>query len=709
MLEVHRGAATVRGFTVEADGAIRVVLTNGNVIDSTVVDPNITFVSGSNFEYYDVLSPTPGLWHMDITGVSVPDTGEAYIVSVAVDADVTMAMFFDRDQYHLGEPIKVSVSLSDRVSPITGATVVVEVTPPGGSRAAMVNYVDGLRTSPGKKSPLDIPDFSTWVEFNGDLVPPDSPAVTRSAATRSPSTPIVLYDDGLHGDGAANDGVYAAFYTETTVSGSYTFTAYVSGQTNTGEDFTREMEQATYVTSAPSNLLVVSPSSGDLGTLNSGEATSEDFTVSSNLSYDEMVTLTATNLVDAVGNIIPAGQVTFDQDQIVVPAGASQTFSATVTIPGDAVSGDYTGQLTLSSSATTILVPLNVSVVRVWEYAFEDSIRGTWLGADTSLQAFQFTTPGKDFGSRYALNMQRTDAGLRFSNTDAELGIRARAMPQSDFCVALAGDWQARESYLLIDPPGVESSRQAPQPSAEAWVLPLIARAGEAEDSATVLGVLPADLVSCEEGRFALENMASPGVDVYLVDAPGEAQGYAVDLRSAGQQQYTWDFVVRTNQPNAEVLLSWPDLRWTPPDYQLTLVDLDSQTSRLLRTSQHYAYRTGPAPEQRHFQLIAEPKTGGSLQVTSFTATPSRGGGMTFAYGVSREAEVTMRICSTSGQPVCLVAQASPTRAGTNTLTWDGHDAQGRPVPNGVYLCEIVARTEDGDQVRAVRAVRIAR
>jgi len=45
--------------------------------------------------------------------------------------------------------------------------------------------------------------------------------------------------------------------------------------------------------------------------------------------------------------------------------------------------------------------------------------------------------------------------------------------------------------------------------------------------------------------------------------------------------------------------------------------------------------------------------------------------------------------------------------AGVNTLTWAGRGAQGRPAPDGVYRPRVVATTEEGESVPAVRTVRV--
>ena len=58
---------------------------------------------------------------------------------------------------------------------------------------------------------------------------------------------LTLYDDGLHGDGAANDGLYSNYYINTSIDGSYTFNITAEGSTNDAGNFRRENSFSTVV------------------------------------------------------------------------------------------------------------------------------------------------------------------------------------------------------------------------------------------------------------------------------------------------------------------------------------------------------------------------------------------------------------------------------------------------------------------------------
>jgi surface antigen len=184
--------ATVTGSDID----LVLIKPDGTLIDPSVAatDPNINFISGANYKSYTVLSPMPGTWQMRVTGIDIATGGEMITVSVSASTDLTLTLDFDKIEYISNEPITVFAELKDSLGPILGASVVAEVENPSGS--------------------LDT---------------------------------LTLFDDGLHGDGASGDEIYANQYGNTSQRGSYTFKVDASGTSNTGESFTRTATKSTVV------------------------------------------------------------------------------------------------------------------------------------------------------------------------------------------------------------------------------------------------------------------------------------------------------------------------------------------------------------------------------------------------------------------------------------------------------------------------------
>jgi len=62
-----------------------------------------------------------------------------------------------------------------------------------------------------------------------------------------------------------------------------------------------------------------------------------------------------------------------------------------------------------------------------------------------------------------------------------------------------------------------------------------------------------------------------------------------------------------------------------------------------------------------------------------------------------------------AGRLVSAIHTARECEAGANVLVWNATSDQGLAVPNGTYLVEVTARTEDGGEARALARVMVGR
>jgi len=216
------GSITFSLFWPGSDLDLALVEPGGRVITPTVAegDPDISFTSGSTYEFYQVFAPQPGSWTMRIFGNSTPPEGEEYTISASGMDAMIFAVDPDQDQYYSGEAIVLTASIEE-------------------------SFLD---------SPTQ-PEYIYGVEMQ---VTAQDPALNTYT--------FDLYDDGLHGDGGADDGVYANTFDDTSLIGSYNFNVQVSGNNNRdGQPFTREYSFSTLVIEAPDWLIFADGfESGDL-------------------------------------------------------------------------------------------------------------------------------------------------------------------------------------------------------------------------------------------------------------------------------------------------------------------------------------------------------------------------------------------------------------------------------------------------------------
>ncbi len=316
---------------------------DGSIIDPDVakIDPNINYTSASSYEFYTVKYPMPGEWDLMIFGADVPVGGEDYTASVMGTTNLTMNMYFDRDQYSVGEPIKVSVSLTDAIQPITGASVISDIELSPTASASLKNLAGKDNLTEEEKS--ELANLRSISLQNRLAIAPDQ---------------ITLFDDGMHGDGMANDGVYANFYTNTAIEGTYKFTAKATG-TRSPEVFERVIEQSTYVSGAPTPDLSVTPTSWDISSTQD-TSVEESFTVES--SVNTIASIAATDLTDGFGNVIQSSNFIFNTSILALPANEPQDFTANLSIPLNSPVGDYTGSIIITAPEGTLNIKLKVTI-----------------------------------------------------------------------------------------------------------------------------------------------------------------------------------------------------------------------------------------------------------------------------------------------------------------------------------------------------------
>ncbi|MBC7329508.1 hypothetical protein H5T88_04035 [bacterium] len=144
-----------------------------------------------------------------------------------------------------------------------------------------------------------------------------------------------------------------------------------------------------------------------------------------------------------------------------------------------------------------------------------------------------------------------------------------------------------------------------------------------------------------------------------------------------------------------ECILLWRDLSRFPRGYSLTLTDLTTGKKISLLHSSNYVFTGDGTP--RLFSLKMEKKN--PLLISDLVANPTRKG-MEFAFTLSKDAEIELRIETATGERRRIIRATR--QAGINSIYWDGKDEKGSDVPAGVYIARVVAYSE-GEMVQAIR------
>ena len=277
--------------------------------------------------------------------------------------------------------------------------------------------------------------------------------------------------------------------------------------------------------------------------------------------------------------------------------------------------------------------------------------------------------------------------------------------------------WQAhwvralKPCTLVVPPVGSLRSRPDDAPrvapaESDGWLLRLIARSGDREDSNNLIGT--AAYANDALGNEDVEK--PPAFHSYValqILEPRTRSALAQDLRRNARRTQRWDIEVTTDQPNAEVTLQWNQEMPVPRGTRLVLIDqVTGERISMLQKSSH-RFRTDET-SRRRFTIEAQPARASRLQVTNVSVTQTRGNLFTIQYALNGEASVQVLVQDVTGKTVAHL-QGNSRISGLNTVNWNGRTDSGIAVPPGTYQVQIVATDDAGEVARAVRPVIVTR
>ncbi|GEM_PF-2264682 len=262
--------------------------------NTALTNPSVSYTtSGGTMKYYRIMSPEPGLWVLRTFGKEVDPSGiEPYTAKVVVKSNLTSNLSLS-GTYLSGDPLSIIVTVTD-TKPISNAVI---------------------------KATIQSPDKKTYT--------------------------LDLYDDGFHGDGSANDGVYGNFFTETKVDGSYELSIDINGKTTKGDNFTRKKTRSFLIKQRPHVTVdVIAPANQ---TLQAGDTFIYNFIIKNNSSKQETFNL-----------FYSQGEEEFWYDlynspkKVTIPGNSSTSIPIKVTVPNELPTSAF-----LFVKAVSITEPLN--------------------------------------------------------------------------------------------------------------------------------------------------------------------------------------------------------------------------------------------------------------------------------------------------------------------------------------------------------------
>jgi hypothetical protein len=243
----------------------------------------------------------------------------------------------------------------------------------------------------------------------------------------------------------------------------------------------------------------------------------------------------------------------------------------------------------------------------------------------------------------------------------------------------------------------------------ETWSMKLSARSSDGDAGIVTLGVAPGATSGFDNSYDAeMPPSYTKGVSIASPMSGRAGDQCAVDTRATGTAKTTWDVVVTPSAPNQDVVVRWQDIASTPKRCRLTIADQSTGRSQYMRTTSSYRFNSGDGSPRR-FTVVADSSPAARLMISNIAVGPTRGSSVSVNYNISADAQVAVQVLGSSGKVMRRLEAGRPTRSGINSLAWDKRDDDGRVVATGMYLLQLTATTEDGEMVKSVHPMLIAR
>ena len=266
-------------------------------------------------------------------------------------------------------------------------------------------------------------------------------------------------------------------------------------------------------------------------------------------------------------------------------------------------------------------------------------------------------------------------------------------------------------SITMAIPPSTSATPLAPVHAERepGWYARLEARCGEALDDDNLVGWAG----DATDGKDATDWSEPPPVGDFVALSFPSADGadaWTADVRSVPLEGQRWPVRVETRVAAAPVRLSWSGFESLPAGLEAALLDPVEGVAIDPRRETSYVYENAarrdlvllagtPAYVRSAVQAVTVPA---AFALAPASPNPSRGP-CTLRFQLPRAAHVALRIHDPLGRLVRTLADGA-LEAGHHRVSWDGRDAAGRRLPDGVYFVRLAT-----DGFAATRKLVLAR
>jgi len=345
-------------------------------------------------------------------------------------------------------------------------------------------------------------------------------------------------------------------------------------------------------------------------------------------------------------------------------------------------------------------------------------------------QEFQITLqPGHNFiGTPFNFNIPASKQRLQ---SGGAVNLRTFAGSFSQASPIEMQPWEGyyfanlnQTSDILFVNPNLASAAQpvANKTLMNGWRLRILASCGEARDDYNFAGVDAASADGYDDNDLAEPPPIGDYVSLYFPHPEWQKalSRFSDDIRAGASVNHHWRFHVATNLVAEMVTLKFDALQEIDAELAVVLVDEELKFKQDLRENAVYQYQSRHVERAQEFSLLVGKKDFIAAQTAGVPGAPEnfvleqnfpnpfRVGGAyllqsdantMIRFGLPDKGVVTIKIFDLAGREVVTLLEKVELPPGRHQRLWNGRDAPGRFVPNGIYFYRLSA----GNVVRTMK------
>ena len=235
------------------------------------------------------------------------------------------------------------------------------------------------------------------------------------------------------------------------------------------------------------------------------------------------------------------------------------------------------------------------------------------------------------------------------------------------------------------------------------WTLQITAQSGHFLDKDNYIGVLNDAADTWDRNDFSEAPFFDNFVSLYFPHEDWEVYPglYTGDFRSINSDGHFWDFHVKSNIANSEVVLTLANIQNLPSETEVVLIDKASRISINFLEQDSYTIPSGEDGAERDFRIVVGKADFVDSNDLAFAGIPeafslSQNYPNPFNpethidYELPLETEVRIAVFNLLGQQIRSLFNGKQ-NPGRYTLSWDGRSEGGLTVSSGVYLVRMRA------------------